>query len=82
MDNSISTVHHLDVPAPAYTPADPMAPGKVANTTGAQSVYIAVFPLDQLKDEPAPVDCPVCGVKCLTDIKHRFGDKTMYITAS
>lgn len=74
-----------ETPAPAYTPRtcerNKAAVSQILHTevqrngTG-QSRFIAALPLDQLKDGPAPVDCPACGFRGLTERKFVAGDVT------
>ena len=80
MDDTICVIPSTDNPAPPYTP--PATPAKapiLSQKYSAQHTFIAALPLDELKEGPAPVDCPACGVRGLTKREYRVGDNAKFI---
>jgi len=84
MDDSIRIVPCTDNPAPPYTPPAPQGKDSknpaLAQNDSAQQKFIAALPLDELKEGPAPVDCPACGVRTLTKREYRVGDNAKFLS--
>jgi LITAF-like zinc ribbon domain len=40
--------------------------------------FVAAVQLQNLKQSPSPVDCPLCGVRAVTNISFQAGNHTQY----
>jgi len=84
MHDSIHLSPFADDTVPPYTStentpgSDPKGPTPSQNST-SQQMFVAVLPLDELQEGPAPADCPACGVRSLTKKEYLVGDKAKYI---
>jgi hypothetical protein len=83
MDDSIRVIPGTETPAPPYTPPTPLSKRSKdpipSQESSAQPTFIAALPLAELKEGPAPVDCPACGVRTLTKREYRVGDNASFI---
>jgi hypothetical protein len=41
--------------------------------------FVSAVPLQGLNIGPAPVDCPLCGVRTMTSISYEAGGQTQYV---
>ena len=84
MDDSIRVIPYAETPAPPYTAAEKTSDNVskspiLRQDYTTQQIFIAALPLDELKEGPAPVDCPACGVRNLTKREYRVGDNAAFI---
>ena len=84
MHDSIPVIHFVDNPVPPYTASentpgsDPKGPTPSQDYMSQQR-FVAVLPLDELQEGPAPVDCPACGVRSLTKREYHVGNRAKYV---
>ncbi|ESZ99022.1 hypothetical protein SBOR_0556 [Sclerotinia borealis F-4128] len=63
-----------------YPPPGQYAPQPQANIKQRKNNYATAIPIRSLQDGPAPVDCPICGVREVTSVEHRSGMTTQYVS--
>jgi hypothetical protein len=78
------SIQLADNPVPPYIATENMSGNDSKGPTpsqdyASQAIFIAVLPLDGLREGPAPVDCPACGVRSLTKREYHVGTRAKYI---
>jgi len=54
-------------------------PGVQGQTGGSKNNYQPATPIASLQQHPAPVDCPICGVREVIRTEYVSGGTTQYV---